>query len=260
MDLTIAALKNLANGLAKHDGVVNVTLIGFESTASSLKTINGLNASNVGILISAIEALYANGGTNYEGAFKEALKWFNSQPTTSNGKTFENVTYFLTDGDPTFSNSGSNGGWNGGSTTDYKDMKDAVDAFKGLSGKSTVHAIGIGSGVNEGYLKYFDNTKVTGTARLPIGDIGSPSPAPSASPRSSTPPANWPPRCKAVRPARIPPLSATTSSTAAPATTSSSATPSTPMATSWIGARWLAAVPPTCRKAPAWPRWTSSLS
>ncbi|MBR8655076.1 VCBS domain-containing protein, partial [Achromobacter sp. Marseille-Q0513] len=166
MDLTIAALKNLANSLTGHDGVVNVTLIGFSTSASNLKTINGLNASNVGTLISAIQALYADGGTNYEGAFKEALKWFNNQPTTSNGKTFENVTYFLTDGDPTFSNSGSNGGWNGGSTTDYKDMKDAVDAFKGLSGKSTVHAIGIGSGVNEGYLKYFDNSKVTGTGTL----------------------------------------------------------------------------------------------
>ncbi|WP_309109268.1 retention module-containing protein [Achromobacter xylosoxidans] len=163
MQLTIDALKNLANTLKGHDGIVNVALIGFESTASTKYTINGLNASNVGDLIKAIEKLSASGGTNYEGAFDEAVKWFNKQPTSSNGKAFENVTYFLTDGDPTFSNNGSNGG---GTTTDYRDMKDAVDAFKDLSGKSTVHAIGIGNGVNEGYLKFFDNTTVTGNGSV----------------------------------------------------------------------------------------------
>ena len=51
-------------------------------------------------------------------------------------------------------------------------MQDAINAFKSLSGKSTVHAIGIGNGVNEGYLKFFDNTNVTGTGSvsLPTGN------------------------------------------------------------------------------------------
>ncbi|MGB3816656.1 VCBS domain-containing protein, partial [Achromobacter pulmonis] len=163
MQLTIDALKNLANTLKGHDGIVNVALIGFESSASTKYTINGLSASNVQDLIKAIEKLSASGGTNYEGAFDEATKWFNKQPSSSNGKSFENVTYFLTDGDPTFSNNGSNGS---GNSTDYRDMKDAVDAFKDLSGKSTVHAIGIGNGVNEGYLKFFDNTNVTGNGSV----------------------------------------------------------------------------------------------
>ncbi|MGE8656953.1 MAG: VCBS domain-containing protein, partial [Achromobacter sp.] len=181
MQLTIDALKNLANTLKGHDGIVNVALIGFESTASTKYTINGLNASNVNDLIKAIEKLSASGGTNYEGAFDEALKWFNKQPTSSNGQPFENVTYFLTDGDPTFSNRGSNGDyWSGGSTTNYYDMKDAVDKFKGLSGKSTVHAIGIGTGVNESYLKFFDNSSTTGTGTVKIegtnitGAVGQP--------------------------------------------------------------------------------------
>ncbi|CAB3736880.1 hypothetical protein LMG1866_05145 [Achromobacter ruhlandii] len=181
MQLTIDALKNLANTLKGHDGIVNVALIGFESTASTKYTINGLNASNVGDLIKAIEKLSASGGTNYEGAFDEAVKWFNKQPTSSNGQAFENVTYFLTDGDPTFSNRGSNGDWwSGGSTTNYYDMKDAVDKFKGLSGKSTVHAIGIGTGVNEAYLKFFDNSSTTGTGTVKIegtnitGAVGQP--------------------------------------------------------------------------------------
>ena len=169
MQLTIDALKNLATTLSKHDGIVNVTLIGFESSASSKYSINGLTKDNVGDLIKAIEKLSANGGTNYEDAFLTTVSWFNKQPTSANGKPFENVTYFLTDGDPTFSNNGSNGG---GNSTEYRDMQDAINAFKSLSGKSTVHAIGIGNGVNEGYLKFFDNTNVTGTGSvsLPTGN------------------------------------------------------------------------------------------
>ena len=163
MQLTIDALKNLATTLSKHDGIVNVTLIGFESSASSKYSINGLTKDNVGDLIKAIEKLSANGGTNYEDAFLKTVSWFNKQPTSANGKPFENVTYFLTDGDPTFSNNGSNGG---GNSTEYRDMLDAINAFKSLSGKSTVHAIGIGNGVNEGYLKFFDNTMSPGPARF----------------------------------------------------------------------------------------------
>ena len=177
MQLTINALKSLANSLVGHDGVVNITLIGFESSASSKYSVNGLNASNVKDLIKAIEGLKASGGTNYEGAFKSALDWFNKQSTPANGKAFENVTYFLTDGNPTFSNSGDNGA---GNRTDYEDMKDAVDAFKDLSAKSGVNAIGIGTGINQNYLKFFDNTNKTGTETVKIdgknitGPVGQP--------------------------------------------------------------------------------------
>ncbi|MBP9941087.1 MAG: type I secretion C-terminal target domain-containing protein [Comamonas sp.] len=159
MQLAIAALKNLANSLAGHDGVVNVALIGFGQGASTDLALNNLTASNVSQLITKINQLSASGGTNYEAAFNQAVTWFNGQPSVVNGKTFENVTYFLTDGDPTYSNSGNNGHqWSGGSTTDPADMRDAITAFAPLSVKSAVYAIGIGSGVTESNLKYFDDT------------------------------------------------------------------------------------------------------
>lgn len=181
MELAIAALKNLANSLAAHDGVVNVALIGFGRDASTDLTLNNLTSSNVSQLIAKINALSADGGTNYEAAFNAAVTWFNGQPTVTNGKTFENVTYFLTDGDPTYSNSGNNGGsWNGGSTTDPGDMRDAITAFAPLSAKSAVYAIGIGSGVTESNLKYFDDTgPVTwvansyGAGKVTLADFGS---------------------------------------------------------------------------------------
>ncbi|MGL6311776.1 immunoglobulin-like domain-containing protein [Aeromonas veronii] len=159
MTLTINALKALANQLAGHDGVVNVTLIGFSTSASSLLTINDLSRSNVQSFIDKISLLSADGATNYEDAFIKAAAWFNSQPGSGSGKTFENLTYFLTDGNPTVYNGDTSG--SGGTTNDI-DMQKAIDAFANLSGQSEVKAIGIGTGVTSDNLQYFDNTQVAG--------------------------------------------------------------------------------------------------
>ena len=144
------ALINLANELKGHDGIINISLIGFQSTASLKVSITDLSDANIDQLINAIgqnqnQGLQASGGTDYQEAFGQAVNWFNTQ---KNG--YENVTLFLTDGDPTES-SGS------GSL-----MQNTTQAFASLSALSEVRAIGIGTGVNESTLKYFDNTSVTG--------------------------------------------------------------------------------------------------
>ena len=159
MTLTINALKALANQLADHDGVVNVTLIGFSTSASSLLTINDLSQSNVQSFIDKISSLQADGATNYEDAFIEAAAWFNNQPGSGSGLKFENLTYFLTDGNPTV----HNGDTSSGGTTNTDDMQKAIDAFANLAGQSEVKAIGIGNGVSQGNLAYFDNTKEVGS-------------------------------------------------------------------------------------------------
>ncbi|WP_412498660.1 Ig-like domain-containing protein, partial [Vibrio furnissii] len=153
MKLVIDALTNLATDLVNHDGVININLIGFESSAHSALTLQ-LTSDNLQQLLTEIQDMDAEGGTNYEAAFDLASNWFSHQPTEG----YENLTYFLTDGDPTFSNSGDNGA---GNQTDYWDMYDALEAFKDLSSQSAVHAIGIGSGITEGRLKFFDNTNTT---------------------------------------------------------------------------------------------------
>ncbi|WP_337924258.1 cadherin-like domain-containing protein [Vibrio fluvialis] len=153
MKLVIDALTNLAKDLVNHDGVININLIGFESSAHSALTLQ-LTADNLQQLLTEIQDMDAEGGTNYEAAFDLASDWFSHQPTEG----YENLTYFLTDGDPTFSNSGDNGA---GNQTDYWDMYDALEAFKDLSSQSAVHAIGIGSGITESRLKFFDNTSET---------------------------------------------------------------------------------------------------
>ncbi|OZT72774.1 type 1 secretion target domain protein [Vreelandella boliviensis LC1] len=166
MKLTIDALKNLSNQLAEHDGMVNVTLIGFAENATGW-SFNNLTSANVKDLIDEIEDLTASGGTNYEAAFEKASDWFGGQPTSdSNDNSFENLTYFLTDGDPTFSNNGDNGkGWE----TEPRDMSDAIKAFAPLSEQSSVHAIGIGDKVTVSNLKYFDNTGEQSFVKAPFG-------------------------------------------------------------------------------------------
>ncbi|WP_393938165.1 type I secretion C-terminal target domain-containing protein [Aeromonas rivipollensis] len=159
MTLTINALKMLANQLANHDGVVNVALIGFAGSASKL-TFDNLNSGNLKSLIDAIEGLSANGGTNYEDAFIKATEWFKTNPGSASEGEFENLTYFLTDGDPTTYNGDKS---STGSTTNDADMQKAIDAFAPLSGLSEVKAIGIGNGVTKDRLEYFDNTEVTGS-------------------------------------------------------------------------------------------------
>ncbi|MGN5036518.1 hypothetical protein ACTG2V_00120 [Aeromonas sp. 74A] len=133
-----------------------MTLIGFHQWASSLLTISDVSKSNVQSFIDKVSSLSAGGATNYEDAFIKATQWFNSKPGSSSGLTFENVTYFLTDGDPTAYNGNSN-------ASESDAMQKAIDAFGHLSGQSEVKAIGIGNGVKKENLEYFDNTQVTGS-------------------------------------------------------------------------------------------------
>ena len=152
MNLVINALDNLVTQLAGHDGIVNVSLIGFGTTATLSANISDLTASNLSDLVSKIAQLSATGQTNYESAFTTATTWFASKPSTG----YENLTYFLTDGNPNATSSNS-------SVSDYTAMTAAETAFSSLSAVSKVMAIGIGTDVNTEYLHYFDNTNTIGT-------------------------------------------------------------------------------------------------
>jgi len=168
IDLLKASLTSLANQLAQHDGIVNVRLIPFSDTAKTGVTINNLSASNVKQLLDAIDALSASGNTNYEDAFNKAVSWFNSQ--VNGGKdadhNYQNLTFFLTDGDPT------RYGSNGQSGNMKEVLQNSIDAAKPLvdgsgvlvgGNKVVMYGIGMGAGVNSDYLRFFDNTNATGT-------------------------------------------------------------------------------------------------
>ncbi|WP_130538107.1 retention module-containing protein [Thiomicrorhabdus indica] len=156
MDLLESSLKSFVDKLADHDGHINLQIVTFAGSASTevnVANLQDLNNGQLNQIKSTIDGFDADGGTNYEAGFEAAENWLSSQ---SNG--YDNLTYFLTDGDPTL----YNGGGNGSDTTDEV-ILESVDGFQGLSAISEVHAIGIGSGVSEDTLALFDNTDVVGT-------------------------------------------------------------------------------------------------
>ncbi|QIE86546.1 retention module-containing protein [Pseudomonas nitroreducens] len=175
MALAKNALINLVNTIKGHDGVINVSLVSF-SDNSHVTTFNGLSAANVTALIAAINALSASGATNYDDAMKAASQWFNTQVTTNHADAahgYINLAFFLTDGNPTVSNSDSSSG----NITNYGDMNNALVSGNdmlhhagALTGDNAVdvNAIGIGNGINSNYLKFFDNTDTTGTGSVTL--------------------------------------------------------------------------------------------
>ncbi|MFM5240084.1 VWA domain-containing protein, partial [Aeromonas veronii] len=164
-----ASLTHLANQLKDHDGEINVTLISFATNASERVTIVGLDASNVNTLIGAINDLVANGGTNYEAAFNQAVQWFNNGSKADPG--YQNLTFFVTDGNPTYYLNDSNQVAGPGNSTTYTVVKESVDAFAALSSISQVNAIGVTNSVNQERLKFFDNTTETGSQFYSAGSF-----------------------------------------------------------------------------------------
>ncbi|KQC04652.1 MAG: hypothetical protein APR55_00275 [Methanolinea sp. SDB] len=161
MELAKDALKNLANDLVDHDGVINLQIIDFDSNVVANISWSNITSANLSAIYTAIDNMVASGATNYEAAFNASKAWLSSQ---TNG--YENMTFFLTDGNPTYyiNSSGSVAG--PGNVTDYITMLNSVEAFALLSPITHVEAIGIGTTINENYLKFFDNTDVTGTGSV----------------------------------------------------------------------------------------------
>ncbi|NYT63017.1 type I secretion C-terminal target domain-containing protein, partial [Alcaligenaceae bacterium] len=138
-----ALVSLLETHLVLHDGIVNVSLITFAGSSSQEVDSITLTPDNIDAFIAKINALSANGKTPYGQAFTKTTAWFDGQPTEdSDGESFKNMTFFLTDGEP----------------TDSAGPRDA--AFNILSGVSDVHGIGIGSGVTQATLNKYDNTDI----------------------------------------------------------------------------------------------------
>jgi len=176
MELAQAALKNLADQLVGHDGTINLQIIDFDSNVVANTSWSNITSANLSAIYTAIDNMVAEGATNYEAGFNASNAWLSSQ---TNG--YENITFFLTDGNPTYYINSYGNVAGPGKVTDYYTMLNSVEAFALLSPITHVEAIGIGSEVNENYLKFFDNTDVTtetgsvsfwnGTVTGPVGQV-----------------------------------------------------------------------------------------
>ncbi|ULN62987.1 VWA domain-containing protein [Vibrio gigantis] len=149
LDAVKASLIAMLADIASHPGIINLALIGFESSASIEIDLQNLEESDLEQTVSsAINDLTADGATNYEAAFDSAKDWFadDDQPSS-----YENLTFFLTDGKPTVSNSSNSSG----STTQFDEFADSVTAFDELADVSKVRTIGIGDGIDSEILEHF---------------------------------------------------------------------------------------------------------
>ncbi|MEZ9580242.1 Ig-like domain-containing protein, partial [Vibrio sp. 10N.261.55.C5] len=151
IEMVEAALKNLVESLASHDGTVNVKLIAFDANIEfNFEAQNiTVNTPQYEALLDSIDTqLVAGGVTDYEKGLSLADSWFASMTSDDS----ENLAFFLTDGEPYVS-----------SNSEMNDdaLKSALEAFASLSDKAQVQAIGIGSDISVDILKFFDNTNQT---------------------------------------------------------------------------------------------------
>ncbi|OOF09343.1 hypothetical protein BZG82_11155 [Salinivibrio sp. PR5] len=175
LDVLKTSLKSMLESISEHPGTINLALVDFDSSASLKINIDNFTREHDWYVDDAIDSLRSDGGTNYEAAFDKASSWFNTHSDANS----ENLSFFLTDGEPTLSN--SHPYWNDGSVMGYHDLNDAVKSFETLSSLSSMRAIGIGDGVNADTLRFFDNTNVSGsgtwsdywgrTVTAPTGDV-----------------------------------------------------------------------------------------
>ncbi|MGX9738731.1 retention module-containing protein [Pseudocitrobacter corydidari] len=94
-----AVFNSLAASAAQdNSGAVNILLIDFDSQVNFSYSINLQEPNALSKLIEQLKTMESGGGTNYEDAFDAATTWF--KQVESEGA--ENITYFITDGKPTY--------------------------------------------------------------------------------------------------------------------------------------------------------------
>ncbi|HDS1776363.1 TPA: type I secretion C-terminal target domain-containing protein, partial [Pseudomonas putida] len=85
-------------------GTVNVFLVDFDSQVNKNVAVNLADPNSLSQLQAVLKSMQGGedgGGTNYEDAFKTTANFFKSTIATSNTGA-ENLTYFITDGKPTY--------------------------------------------------------------------------------------------------------------------------------------------------------------
>ncbi|WP_330165520.1 DUF5801 repeats-in-toxin domain-containing protein [Ectopseudomonas toyotomiensis] len=148
-----AAKVALQQLIEKYDelGDVAVRLVTFSNNATSLGD-GWMSASTAIGLISAIAYNAGNGATNYDAALATAQTAFGTLGKLS-GADVQNVSYFLSDGQPTISD--TNPGSNNNGSRYEQDLGDGIDldeeaawvAFLNVNHIKS-YALGIGSGLN----------------------------------------------------------------------------------------------------------------
>ncbi|MHC8389500.1 retention module-containing protein [Pseudomonas sp. MDT2-39-1] len=104
-DSLTSVFNTLKQSMGGNSGTVNIFLADFDNQVNKSVSVN-LNDPNALILLKAVlDSMVSGGGTNYEDVFKTTANWFQSADAMANTGA-KNLTYFITDGKPTYYQSG----------------------------------------------------------------------------------------------------------------------------------------------------------
>ncbi len=112
-DSSIAAAKasltsvfnTLKQSMGSNAGTVNIFLADFDNQVNKSVAVNLNNPDALTLLKGVLDSMVSGGGTNYEDVFKTTANFFNSTQALNNTGA-KNLTYFITDGKPTFYQTG----------------------------------------------------------------------------------------------------------------------------------------------------------
>ncbi|MGE1094041.1 LapA family giant adhesin [Pseudomonas zeae] len=88
-----------------NSGTVNIFLVDFDTQVNKSVSVNLNDPNALTKLKAVLDSMASGGGTNYEDVFKTTANWFQSADAVANTGA-KNLTYFITDGQPTYYQSG----------------------------------------------------------------------------------------------------------------------------------------------------------
>ncbi|MFW9082664.1 retention module-containing protein [Pseudomonas sp. P2757] len=104
-DSLTSVFNTLKQSMGGNSGTVNIFLVDFDTQINKSVSVN-LNDPNALTLLKAVlDSMASGGGTNYEDVFKATANFFQSADAVANTGA-KNLTYFITDGKPTYYQTG----------------------------------------------------------------------------------------------------------------------------------------------------------
>ncbi|MEO6681087.1 MAG: LapA family giant adhesin, partial [Pseudomonas sp.] len=104
-DSLTSVFNTLKQSMGGNSGTVNIFLVDFDTQVNKSVSVNLNDPNALTSLKAVLDSMSSGGGTNYEDVFKTTANWFQSADAVANTGA-KNLTYFITDGKPTYYQSG----------------------------------------------------------------------------------------------------------------------------------------------------------
>jgi surface adhesion protein len=104
-DSLTSVFNTLKQSMGGNSGTVNIFLVDFDTQVNKSVSVNLNDPNALTLLKSVLDSMSSGGGTNYEDVFKTTANWFQSADAVANTGA-KNLTYFITDGQPTYYQNG----------------------------------------------------------------------------------------------------------------------------------------------------------